>query len=110
VRVPYDHTAERVAARLSAEAEHLPEDLRRMLTWDQGIEMAAHAKFTIATGIPVYIPVYIQSISATRIHPGNTARTRTPTAAALYPKGTDLSSYAQVDLDTVAHKLNTKIM
>src|SRR5262249_59598651 len=42
VRVPYDRTAERVAARPAAEIEHLPEDLRRTLTWDQGVEMAAH--------------------------------------------------------------------
>jgi transposase, IS30 family len=33
VRVPYDRTADRVAGRLSAEAEHL----RRCLTWDQGV-------------------------------------------------------------------------
>jgi hypothetical protein len=30
--VPYDRTADRVAARLSAEVEHLPEDLGRSLT------------------------------------------------------------------------------
>lgn len=76
VRVPYD----RVAGRLAAEVEHLPEDLRRTLTWDQGVEMAAHAKFTIATGIPV--------ISAIRIPPGNAARTKTPTgcSANIFPK------------------------
>jgi hypothetical protein len=32
VRVPYERTAERVAARLATEIEHLPEALRRSLS------------------------------------------------------------------------------
>src|SRR5256885_15026379 len=32
----------------------LPEQLRRSITWDQGKEMAEHARFSVATGVPVY--------------------------------------------------------
>jgi len=32
----------------------LPEQLRKSLTWDQGAEMAEHAKLRITTGLPVY--------------------------------------------------------
>ena len=32
----------------------LPEQLRRSLTWDQGIEMAQHAQLRLQTGLPIY--------------------------------------------------------
>src|SRR5512135_2708898 len=54
VRVPCDRTAERRALLLAAKMATLPEFLRNSVTWDQGKEMAAHMKFTVRTGIPVY--------------------------------------------------------
>ncbi|WP_253884830.1 IS30 family transposase [Actinokineospora diospyrosa] len=53
-RVPYDRAADRVAALLTHRMSHLPGFLKNSITWDQGSEMADHAKFTIATGMPVY--------------------------------------------------------
>jgi len=40
VRIPYDRTAERVAALLARKMETLPEVMRNSVTWDQGKEMA----------------------------------------------------------------------
>jgi IS30 family transposase len=54
VRIPYDRTADRVASRLSTHVKDLPDLLKRSLTWDQGVEMAAHAAFSVATDVPVY--------------------------------------------------------
>lgn len=54
VGLPDGHTADVVADALSAKIAELPDQLRRSLTWDQGKEMARHARFTIETGVPVY--------------------------------------------------------
>lgn len=32
----------------------MPTELKRLLTWDRGKEMSAHAQFTIDTGLKVY--------------------------------------------------------
>ena len=54
VALPNGHTADVVADALAAKITELPEQLRRSLTWDQGKEMAEHARFTVDTGVPVY--------------------------------------------------------
>ena len=53
-RLNHDHTAARVAGQLTSGMRDLPALLKQSLTWDQGREMAAHQKFTTATGIPVF--------------------------------------------------------
>jgi transposase, IS30 family len=54
VGLPTHHTADVVADALAAKIAELPDQLRRSLTWDQGKEMAQHARFTVASGVPVY--------------------------------------------------------
>ena len=52
--LPGSHTADAVAAALAGAITTLPDQVRRSLTWDQGKEMAEHARFSVATGVPVY--------------------------------------------------------
>jgi IS30 family transposase len=54
VHLPGSHTADVVADALAEAIATLPEQLRQSLTWDQGKEMAEHARFSVATGVPVY--------------------------------------------------------
>lgn len=46
-------SAELVEAAMREAITALPASLARTITWDQGAEMAKHAEFTTATGIPI---------------------------------------------------------
>jgi transposase, IS30 family len=49
-----NRTAEHVSSAVAKNIVRLPEHLAKSLTWDQGIEMATHAAFKVATGVSVY--------------------------------------------------------
>jgi IS30 family transposase len=55
IALPNGHAADVVADACAAKITGLPEQLRRSLTWDQGKEMADHARFTINTGVQVLL-------------------------------------------------------
>jgi IS30 family transposase len=53
VKVPSKST-EVVVAALSKHVRKLPSELRRSLTWDRGLELSGHKRFTLATKMQVY--------------------------------------------------------
>ena len=102
VRVPYDRCADRVAILLSKHIGSLPAELRRSITWDQGVEMADHASFTVATNVPVF---FCDPHSPWQR--GSNENTNGLIRQYL-PKSTDLSCYTQIELDEIAAKLNRR--
>ncbi len=100
VKIPYDRTAERVAALLARKMETLPEFLRNSVTWDQGKELARHAEFTVRTGVSVY---FCDPHSPWQ---RGTNENTNGLLRQYFPKGTDLSLHTQEELDRVATELN----
>ncbi len=49
VNLPNDHTARSVNAAIAEAFAAIPTHLKRSLTWDQGVEMAAHEQLTTAS-------------------------------------------------------------
>jgi len=54
LHLPDGYHPEQVQQAMVAQMSRLPEHLRRSLTWDQGREMARHAKISMALDMPIY--------------------------------------------------------
>ena len=101
VKVPGKDT-EAVVAALSRHVRKLPATLRRSLTWDRGLEMARHKAFTVATDVKVY---FCDPQSPWQ---RGTNENTNLLLRQYFPRGTDLSSISQAQLDQVALRLNQR--
>ncbi len=91
-----------VVQALTQQVQRLPEGLMATLTWDRGLELAAHRAFSIATGVQVYFcDPYSPWQRGTNENTNGLLRQ-------YFPKGTTLSGYTQVQLDAIARELNTR--
>jgi IS30 family transposase len=96
------HGAEAVRDAIATTMTTLPEYLRRSLTWDQGAEMAQHARLRIDTGIPVF---FCDPHSPWQ---RGTNENTNGLLRQYFPKGTDLSRHSIDDLSAVAYALNSR--
>ena len=96
------HGAGAVRDAIAATITTLPEQLRRSLTWDQGTEMAQHARLRIDTGLPVY---FCDPKSPWQ---RGTNENTNGLLRQYFPDGTELSEYSQADLNKVARQLNAR--
>ncbi len=89
-----------VVTALIEHARQLPGVLYRSLTWDRGLEMADHKRFTLATDIAVYF-----CDPKSPWQRGSNENTN-GLLRQYFPKKTDLSVHSQQHLDAVARQLN----
>jgi IS30 family transposase len=95
-----DHQADAVADALSKAVGGLPRQLAKSLTWDLGLEMAQHARFTVATGVPVFF-----CDPKSPWQRGSNENTNGLLRQYL-PRRLDFRTLTQADLDHIAWELN----
>jgi IS30 family transposase len=94
--------ARTVEGALRRRVRTLPRELRRTLTWDRGLELALHKRFTVATDVKVYF-----CDPRSPWQRGTNENTNVLLRQYL-AKDADLSRHSQVQLSAIARRLNTR--
>jgi IS30 family transposase len=97
-----DKETQTVVSALIKQAKKLPNELYKSLTWDRGMELADHRRFTLATDIDVYF-----CDPQSPWQRGSNENTN-GLLRQYFPKGTDLSVHSQAHLNKVARQLNER--
>lgn len=101
IKIPARDSATVVDA-LARHIRKLPAELKRSLTWDRGAEMYQHARFKLATDLPVY---FCDPHSPWQR--GSNENTN-GLLRQYFPKGQDVGHYTQAQLNAVAKELNQR--
>ncbi|MGM7668515.1 IS30 family transposase [Microbacterium sp. A93] len=101
-RLPGTRDSETVIDRLQQMVQTLPEAVLASITWDQGSEMAHHAKFTVATGCKVYFCNPHSPWQRPTNENFNGQRRWD------FPKGTNFNDVTDAELKAVQDKLNSR--
>jgi IS30 family transposase len=93
---------ETVVDALIKQAQKLPRELYKSLTWDRGVEMADHQRFSLATDIRVYF--------CDPQHPWQRGSNENTNGLLrqYFPKGMNLSDISQSKLNAIARRLNER--
>jgi IS30 family transposase len=96
------HGADAVRDAITRTITTLPEELRRSLTWDQGAEMAQHARLKVDAGVQVYF------CNPQSPWQRGTNENTNGLLRQYFPKGTDLSAHSPEAIAAVAATLNSR--
>ncbi len=102
VPLPHGHTADAVADAVIERLAACPPWFARTLTWDNGKEMARHARITAETGVQVYF-----ADPHAPWQRGSNENTNGLLREYL-PKGTDLSKVTAAELQAIQDELNDR--
>ena len=91
-----------VVNALIKQVRHLPQELRKSLTWDRGLEMAQHKDFSVATNVDVYF-----CDPRSPWQRGTNENTNRLLRQYL-PKQSDLAEHSQAELNKIALRLNQR--